>query len=115
MTTEVITLEQTGAYEMGACQQVGDALERHYPGWMWMVASPPKSGMVFVKSGFMDPAYGFKLNLPRSYSASDLAHEAVLAGGELLERVGMPRSKYDFDRERAAQNKSPMDFLTFQK
>lgn len=115
MTTEVISLDRTGAYEMGVCKQVGDTLERHYPGWMWMVASPPKSGVVQVKSGYMDPRHGFVLRLPESYSASNLAEEAIRAGGEMLERVGMPRSRFDADRERAASNKTLHDFLTFQK
>lgn len=115
MTAELITLDQGDAYEMGICKQVGDALEAHYPGWMWMIAAPKKQGVVIIKSGYMDPRHGFVLRLPEVYSASELVRQAIRAGGELLERTGMPRSRFDAAREQAAPNKNAYDFLTFQQ
>jgi hypothetical protein len=117
MTADLISLERNvqDAYEIGVCKQVGDELERHYPGWMWMVSVPPKGGVVQIRSGYMDPRQGFVVKLVASYSASHLAREAVRAGGELLERVNMPRSKYEYDREMAASNKTLHHFLTFQR
>ncbi len=115
MTAELIALQQGDAYEMGICKQVGDALEHHYPGWMWMIACPAKQGIVVVKSGYMDPKYGFVIRLNTTFSASELTKQAVQAGGELLERTGMPRSRYSETRDHAAANKNALDFLTFQK
>jgi len=116
MTAEAIVLATEGsAYELGVCKDVGDQLERHYPGWQWMVTVPPKGGVVHIQSMHMDPKYGFIVKLTRSYSASHLAREAVRAGGELLERCNMPRNRYDYDRERSAANKNIFQFLVHQR
>jgi hypothetical protein len=116
MSSDFVTIEQSQhAWELGVAREVGDTLERHYPGWMWCVDVPAKQGVVRVKSGFMDMRFGFTLKLVESYSATHLAKEAVRAGGELLERAGMPRSRYTFDREAAAGNRNPRGFLSFQQ
>jgi len=115
MTSELIAIgNEAGAYEMCVCKQVGDELERHYPGWQWLITVPPKGGVVQIRSMHMEARYGFVLKLGASYSASHLAKEAVRAGGELLERTGMPRSRFDYDRQMAAANKNLLQFLTFQ-
>lgn len=115
MTTELVSLEGGNAYDMCICQQVGDALERAYPGWMWIVTVPPRGGIAQIRSGYMDARWGFNVRLVDSYSASHLAKEAVRAGGELLERTNQPRSRYDRDREVSATNKNLLHFLTFQR
>jgi hypothetical protein len=115
MTSDLIMLSgHSTAYDIGVCKAVGDELERHYPGWQWMVESPSRQGVVRVKSGHMDSRYGFNIRLDRAYSSSYLAKMAIKAGGELLERCGMPRSKYDYDREHCAQNRNLLTFLTFE-
>lgn len=115
MTSELIAIgSQAGAYEMGVCKQVGDELERAYPGWSWMVTVPPKGGVVQIRSMHMNPRYGFVVKLTQNYSASHLAKEAMRAGGELLERTGMPRSRYDYERQMSAANNNVLSFLTFQ-
>lgn len=116
MTTEFVTLEASAhAYDLNVAKEVADALERHYPGWMWMVSVPPKGGIAQVRSGYMDMRMGFVVRLVDSYSASQLAKEAVRAGGELLERTNMPRSRFDHQRRLAAANKNVLDVLTFQR
>jgi hypothetical protein len=118
MTAEAICLdtEVSNAFDLGICKQVGDQLETHYPGWGWMVTVPPRQGVAQIRSMHMDARYGFVIKLTAGYySASDLAKQAVRAGGEMLERTGMPRSKFEWDRLKSARNKNILDFLTFQR
>lgn len=115
MSTELIALDTNTktAFEMGIAKQAGDELERHYPGWMWFIEV--KGGVVEIRSGYMDFKHGFRVKITKEYySASQLAKEIVRAGGEMLERTNMPRSRYDHDKQKSANNKNLLQSLTFQ-
>lgn len=79
--------------DMQKAQEVGDTLQRTYPGHMWMVAF--QGSALVVKNLAISTHYGFVIKHHDSFSASDLAHKAVIAGGELLERAGMKRGAWD--------------------
>lgn len=76
--------------QLELCKQVAEALEEHYPGWGWIVY-PQGHGCIVVQCAQMMGRWGFDLRPGRGYSASQWKREAIMAGGELLERYGMPR------------------------
>ena len=69
---------------------VGEKLNDHYPGYPWMVCW--QGGCLVVKNLTLGSHYGFILKDTHDYG--ELSRNAMLAGGELLERSGMPR-KWD--------------------
>lgn len=79
--------------QLHLCEQVAEALEEHYPGWEWAVY-PQGVGCVIVQSRKMLGRWGFDLRPGKAYSASMWKREAIMAGGELLERYGMPRKGF---------------------
>lgn len=96
--SSIIALEQdmAGATAIHTARMIGDTLEAHYPGWMWYVEV--NQGVATIKSTNADPKYGYRLNLAQDfYSASELSKMTVRAGGELLERLGMPRRRADYE------------------
>jgi hypothetical protein len=46
-----------------------------------------------------DNRYGFTIDVPGAASSSELEHAIMLAGGELLERMGLARSAWDGDTQ----------------
>lgn len=74
--------------------EVAETLTRHYPNHLWMVGWAP--GMTLIVKNMAIPGqYGFTIDGAKSFSASDLAHTAMLAGGELLERCGFVRGAWN--------------------
>jgi hypothetical protein len=90
----VFEIEKAGANElldMEKAKEVGDTLAKHYPGHLWAVAV--QGGVLAVKNLAISSFYGFIIKHHDSFSASDLAKKAVVAGGEMLERAGIDRTK----------------------
>jgi len=94
--SDILTIEKGDANElldMEKAKEVGDTLNKHYPGHLWLVLFQGRA--LVVKNLAISSHYGFIIKHTDSFSASDLAHNAVLAGGELLERAGMVRGAWD--------------------
>lgn len=72
------------------CAIVGKQLAAHYPGWHWLVECTVQSGVVTVKNLSLHGDYGFIIHLEDLMTDTDL-RLPVAAGGELLERCGLPR------------------------
>ena len=97
MSEKLTPAEKAKAFQMEInenkiCSVVGRCLEQHYPGYMWNVECTWYTGCVTVKCLDIHGDYGFIIHL------KDLVHDIGLqlpmkAGGELLERCGLPRSK----------------------
>lgn len=87
---DAVIIGKMESMQQQLCEQVAEALEEHYPGWEWIVF-PQGPGCIIVQSLKMIGRWGFDLRPGRSYSASMWKREAIMAGGELLERYGMPR------------------------
>ena len=90
----VFEIEPAGHNElldMEKAKEVGDTLAKHYSGHLWVVSV--QGGVLVVKNLAISSFYGFIIKHIDSFSASDLAKKAVLAGGELLERAGIDRTK----------------------
>ncbi len=78
------------------CSIVGRQLVKHYPGWTWYVDCTPGSGVVTVRNLNIHGQYGFVIPIRDLYSDVDLKL-VTMAGGELLERCNLPRSRYTMD------------------
>lgn len=80
--------------EQDLCQAVGEDLTRHYPGHPWCVGCDIRTGTVIIDLGYEKPVairnMAYMLHIPTLQSAG--AQQRVMqAGGELLERFGLPR------------------------
>jgi len=75
-----------------AAKRLSDA----YPHHLWMVGWAPGLTLV-VKHMLGDNRYGFTVDAARCASISEFEHLVVMAGGELLERLGLPRGAWNGD------------------
>jgi len=80
---------------------LADALERNFPGYGWMVRafSEPNGGVIEIKSAWVQShvvrpvSHIIKYeNLVNTYDMT--RNEAVRAGGEMLERCSLPRTRF---------------------
>lgn len=80
---------------MEKAKQVGEILNKHYPGHLWMVYW--QGGALVVKNAALGGQQGVRYGfiLPDCTDYGVLRKEAVKAGGELLERAHMRRGKWD--------------------
>lgn len=76
---------------MMKAKEIGDVLCRSYPNHLWQVSW--QGGAFVVKNLAISAMYGFIL--PDCDTHTQLTRNAVLAGGELLERAGMKRGAWD--------------------
>lgn len=79
--------------EEDLCRAVGEDLTKHYPGYDWMVGATLDGGTVAINLMVDDePAmasYGYLLHLNTIVGPGG-QHRVMQAGGELLERWGLP-------------------------
>jgi len=69
----------------------GDILNDHYPCHLWLVCW--QGGALVVKNLALGSHYGFIMKDDPDYGV--LAHNAMIAGGELLERARMRRGAWN--------------------
>jgi hypothetical protein len=86
-------------------KQIADKLHDAYPGHPWMVWAESTQGVVVVRHQGQEQweKYGFVLHISK---LDPLHKRAVIAGGALLERMGVLRGKFrpeDFTKKRAFQ------------
>lgn len=87
---------------------MGDTLERHYPGWLWAIIPDERGGVVAILSLRLSGEWGYRLKLTDVQGDPRVGMDKVMrAGGEILERFGVPRGTYRYDRWAAA----PKDFV----
>ena len=93
---EIALIEATSPddlYLYDTCKLVADALHRAYPNHLWAVSW--QGGAVVVKNMSISGHYGMLLENPRKFMAHQMELDAIKKGGELLERAGMKRGKWD--------------------
>jgi hypothetical protein len=103
--SDQLILERGNADEsldLAKAQEVLAALERAYPLHPWGVSFQGRVLVVrhvliscAVREQLSRDGFGFVLKHMDAYSASHLAHNAVMAGGEMLEAFGYPRRIWD--------------------
>lgn len=90
------------SHDLAKAQEVLHTLCQHYPTHLWQVSFQGR--VLVVRHGLISQTVrnelgrdgiGFVLKHLDSYSASQLAHNAVMAGGELLEAFGYKRAGWD--------------------
>jgi hypothetical protein len=75
------------------CRAIGKVLHSHYQGHDWNVWVSREAGIAKIwLSCLMNPQFPYVLKLSESIQPSDI----MRAGGDLLERYGIPRSTVDF-------------------
>jgi hypothetical protein len=93
----IVTADTEHVREMGLAKEVGEWLHQSYPGHLWAVSV--RGGVIVVKALNISSIYGFVLK------QNDVMHDAgyrkkevMRAGGELLERAGLKRGEYGFEK-----------------
>lgn len=90
------------ALDMDKAREVAETLNATYPGYLWLVCFQGRA--LVVKLGQIqasmvlsnrDKAFGFVIKHSDAFSATDLARQAVMAGGEILERAGLSRGRWN--------------------
>jgi len=79
-------------------RELETVLHRHYPGHFWHLDVNIRQGLINVRNLFLSGAFGFRIKLQGVFSASQVEHDVMVAGGELLERYNMPRSTFNKDK-----------------
>ena len=79
------------------CKVVGDALERHYPGWMWAIQPDELGGILSIMALRLSGEWGYVFKLADLQGDAKVAVQKVMrGGGEILERFGVPRGTYRY-------------------
>lgn len=89
-----------GMADRDLCIAVGEDLEKHYPGHPWAVGANHEAGTVVIRLGYDLPqnlaAMGYLIHIPALLAPG--GHQRVMqAGGEWLERLGLPRGPAQSD------------------
>lgn len=79
------------AADLTLAMDVSTELNKHYPGWLWAVNASHKNGLVTVRNLMLSSKFGFVVKIGTLNGPVDTKREAVIAGGEMLERFKMPR------------------------
>ena len=71
-------------------KEIGDYLNKHYPGWAWMVQLNEFGHMIEILNHHLHPTMGYRI---RMEDIMNDPHRRVLktGAGEILERFGMKR------------------------
>lgn len=74
-------------------KDIGDALERHYPNWGWVLIPNEKGGIVQILSLRLSGEWGWveKIDKLQNHDRNKIAMEV---GGHILERFGLERAGY---------------------
>lgn len=73
-----------------AAKRLGDT----YPEHLWAIGWAPGRALV-IKNMAMDGRYGYTVDAAHAASVSELERAIVMGGGELLERMGMKRGRWN--------------------
>jgi len=75
-------------------KRCGEALEKRYPGWLWTINPDEVGGVIYIYSLRLSGEYGYTIKIA-DIQDDPQAKEAIMAGGEILERYQIRRGKYD--------------------
>jgi hypothetical protein len=95
------------------CKLIGEKLAKHYPGHPWAVASEIEHGIVKIAlQGFMQWSYIVHV---KTLKGDPSLRAIVRAGGEILERLRMPRTGFDLGDYVKATTAMPHHFFRNKK
>ena len=75
-------------------KRYGEALEKHYPGWWWLINPDENAGCMYIYSLRLSGEWGYILKI-KEIQNDEHEKAAVMAGGEILDRYNIRRGKYD--------------------
>ena len=87
-------------------KQIGDCLNRHYPGHPWAVNCQWKQGVLRIQNLNLPMTHGYTIKLLPIWSSSELERQCRIGAGEILERYKLPTGAHNEDRWMSA----PTDF-----
>lgn len=85
------------------CEKIGHELVKHYPGHGWEVTFNIKQGIMDVRNRHMHPLAGYRLKLSE-FNFSRFSSQMRKIGGEILERFGLSRERFEADKIRQIQH-----------
>lgn len=91
--TDPSQLEGLSAPMMTLVKDCADLLERHYPGWLWAVQPFEFGAIIKIFSLRISGEYGYIIKVA-DIQNDPKRQSAIEAGGEILERYGLPRGMY---------------------
>jgi len=98
-TLDIQTVDSTPDAENSQMELVAKmaagVLGNHYPDHLWMVGWAPGRTLVIKNMAIENGKYGFTVDAARAATVSQLEREIMIAGGELLERCGVRRGRWD--------------------
>lgn len=80
--------------DMQLAAAVGNELVRHYPGHGWQVESDIANGVVKIFNCHMSGLTGYLLHTSK-IDFSSFSHTIMMVGGEMLDRFGLSRGKFN--------------------
>ena len=95
--TEIFIADMGELEDMHIAKEAGEVLETHYPGYLWIIEKSKCD--IVVKNGALMKfgPYGFVPCCAKPATWSEFRKLVLQAGGELLERCGLPRSFKSWD------------------
>lgn len=78
-------------------KRIGDTLESLYPGWLWAIEVDERGGVTTIRSLRLSGRWGW---LVKTVDIQDDPRLKLIVkgAGEILERFGQPRGRYDYAR-----------------
>ena len=83
----------TLAADQKLASEVARVLRDAYPGWSWAVHCDSRTGIATIENWDLSERFGFVLHMDKLTGAQEVKRAAILAGGEFLERHGLPATK----------------------
>lgn len=104
MLTDIESLIELAPADMEVAAAMYHALEQEYPGHQWLTSASHETGMAHVKLLYLDKLgkngeWGFNIYID-TLKSDPTMRSVVRAGGEMLERYGLPRHRPANDETR---------------
>lgn len=101
----------TLAHDYTLAKDMAEALMEHYPGHLWAVSADSNTGMCDIRAMQLSSIWGYRLKMPKIYSASAFRADVIRAGGEILERFRVNRGRFNEDQYTALKTDSTGDIV----
>ena len=99
-TVEVTSFDAEHNQMEMIAKMAAQVLSKHYPNHWWMIGWAPGAVLV-IKLGGADAQYGYTVDAAKAASISELEHAIMYGGGELLERLNLPRGAWNGEEFKA--------------
>ena len=83
------------AANMMMAQAVSGLLLRHYPDHMWLVNADIRNGIINIFNPRVSTRYGYTVVVDDWLQERVVGNKVMLAGGEILERAGLRRGRFN--------------------